>query len=349
MKHVIVLGAQVPFVRGGAELLNDSLVREINKLDGYTAELVQLPFKWYPESQMFNDINAWGLLDISESAGKKIDLVIATKFPTYAIKHSNVVLWLVHQHRVLYDLEGTKWDVPNLTQADIDVRSELRKLDTQLIARFERPYTISQNVTDRLMAFNNIRSEVLFPPAPFADKVSYGDYGDYILCIGRLEPIKRPDLLIQALSKASSQTKAVFIGKGPMQESMQKQIAQLALSERCQVLGYVEENVLVQLLANCRAVFYAPVDEDYGYATIEAFLAKKPVITCVDSGEVRNMVVATGAGFVCGVDEADIGNAINKVYELTSLELENMSWVGYNFAKSITWDHVLKKLVIGHA
>ena len=38
MKHVLVLGAQVPFVRGGAELLNESLINEINKLDGVKTE-----------------------------------------------------------------------------------------------------------------------------------------------------------------------------------------------------------------------------------------------------------------------------------------------------------------------
>ena len=31
-------------------------------------------------------------------------------------------------------------------------------------------------------------------------------------------------------------------------------------------------------------VIFPPLDEDYGYVTLEAMLAAKPVITCTDSG-----------------------------------------------------------------
>ncbi len=351
MKRVIVLGAQVPFVRGGAELLNESLVQRINQLKGISAELVQLPFKWYPEEQMLNDIAAWRLLDLSESCGKKIDLVIATKFPTYAAQHDNKVLWLVHQHRVLYDLQHTQFDHPDeVTRqpAFKQIRNKIRQIDADFISESKKCYTIADNVTSRLQHFNGLHAETLYPPAPFADKIVTGDYGDYILFIGRIEKMKRPDLLVEAIKLSAKRTKAYFIGTGAESALLKTLIEGYKLTDRCKMLGYVSEEELTHHLAHCKAVFYAPYDEDYGYATIEAFLAQKPVITCHDSGEVATIVKNTDSGFVVENTPKAIAATIKKLYTLSPSQLKHKAQKGYDFAKSIRWKNVLEKLVLEH-
>ena len=72
----------MPFVHGGAEVHVRELVRELTAR-GYAAELVSVPFKWYPKEEIMAHAAAWRLLDLSESNGQPIDLVIALKFPTY--------------------------------------------------------------------------------------------------------------------------------------------------------------------------------------------------------------------------------------------------------------------------
>ena len=47
-------------------------------------------------------------------------------------------------------------------------------------------------------------------------------------------------------------------------------------------------------------MLYPPFDEDFGYVTLEAFLARKPVITCTDSGGPNEFVVDGVNGCVCG-------------------------------------------------
>ncbi len=351
MKRVAVLGAQVPFVKGGAELLNESLVKQINTLDNVQAELIQLPFKWYPEAQILNDIAAWRLLDLSESCGKKIDLVIPTKFPTYALQHSNKVLWLVHQHRVLYDLENTEFDYPEDVKRETNsklIRDKIRKTDADFILESAHRYTIADNVTSRLQHFNGIEAETLYPPAPFADKIMSGEYGDYVLFIGRIEKMKRADLLVKAMLITGKKTKAYFIGTGSESDNLDRLIKNHKLTDRCKMLGYVSEEDLTHYLANCKAVFYAPYDEDYGYATIEAFLAKKPVITCFDSGEVATIVKNTTSGFVVDNEAKAIANVIKKLYGLSPTQLKKMAKNGYEFAQSISWNKVLEKLVLEH-
>jgi len=347
MKHVIVLGAQVPFTIGGAEIHVNSLVQEINKLDDVKAELVQLPFKWYPEKQMLNDIMAWRLLDLSESNGKKIDLVIASKFPTYALKHENKALWLIHQHRTLYDLENTEYDCWGCEPDTEVLRDKIRELDRKFFSECKCIFTNGRTTAKRMKKYNGINGQPLFPPPKLADQIHPGYYGEKIIYIGRLEPNKRPDLMISSAAKCNK-AKISIIGKGRKEdhERLKILIEEAALCDRCELLGYLPDSELLVRLSNARAVFYAPYDEDYGYATIEAFLAQKPVISTYDSGEVGLFVSETGSGYLSDTSAEEVAENINKIYELDAKQLKDMAMPGYEMAKTITWGNVLEKLVL---
>ncbi|MGN6362516.1 MAG: hypothetical protein ACTHNK_19215 [Thermomicrobiales bacterium] len=96
--NIIICASQVPFVRGGAEVLVDGLAEAL-RAHGHRVEVVALPFKWYPKEQLLHDALAWRLLDLTEANGVPVDLVICTKFPTWAVRHPRKVAWVVHQHR----------------------------------------------------------------------------------------------------------------------------------------------------------------------------------------------------------------------------------------------------------
>ena len=99
IRTILVCEAQVPFVQGGAEYLVRSLVTELRRR-GYETEIASLPFKWYPKEELLAHAAAWHLIDLSESSGRPIDLVIATKFPKYFVRHPNkVVLAALTSHR----------------------------------------------------------------------------------------------------------------------------------------------------------------------------------------------------------------------------------------------------------
>jgi len=344
MKHILVLGAQVPFVRGGAEIFNEVLVEQINKIDGIKAELVQLPFKWYPEPQILNAIMAWRLLDLNEAAGTYIDLVIPTKFPTYAVQHPNKVLWLVHQHRVLYDLEQSEYDSMHCQPDAKIIRNKIRELDNVFLHECQNVFTIAETVSNRLEKYNNFHAPVLYPPPKLVDHIIPGAYGDYILYIGRLDKMKRVDLLINAL--VGKKTKAVIVGTGPESDRLQELVVSLNLRDNCRLTGYVTDKELLEYLAQAKAVFYAPVDEDYGYATIEAFLAEKPVITCCDSGEVEKIVTLSQAGIVCNNTVTAVAEAVATVDSLSASDLVDMGVRGRKFAEKICWDIIIQRLVL---
>ena len=72
--RVAVASVQVPFVRGGAEALAEGLLAALAAA-GHQADLVTVPFKWYPPERLLDHLLACRLLDLTESAGAAIDAV----------------------------------------------------------------------------------------------------------------------------------------------------------------------------------------------------------------------------------------------------------------------------------
>ena len=97
--RIAVCRPQVPFARGGAEIFTDELVRQL-RARGHEAEVVSVPFKWYPGQRVLTQAFLWRLLDLTEADGMPIDLVVATKFPSYCVRHPCKVVWLLHQFRL---------------------------------------------------------------------------------------------------------------------------------------------------------------------------------------------------------------------------------------------------------
>ncbi len=100
--RIAICAAQIPFVRGGAEVLYESLRDELVRR-GHQAEIVSLPFNWSTRLNIVQSALAWRLVDLTSAAGAPIDLVIATRFPSYLVRHPRKVVWLIGP-------EGEKWD-----------------------------------------------------------------------------------------------------------------------------------------------------------------------------------------------------------------------------------------------
>ena len=339
-KKIAVCSAQVPFVKGGAEFLTESLVRELRER-GYDVEDVRLPYKWYPNEQLINSMFAWKLLDLTESCGQKIDLVIPTKFPSYMVQHPNKVLWLVHQYRQIYDQFGTIYS--NLTERDRKFIELVKKEDAKAITACKGIYTIANNVTNRLRKFNNIEGETLYHPPMLYGKYYHESYGDYVLSVGRLDVAKRIDLLVNTAKYTDKNVKFLIAGKGPERENLERLAESEGVFDRIKFLGFVEDNELLKLYANARCVFFAPFDEDYGYITLEAFLSKVPVVTTKDSGGVLEFVEDGVNGFVNELDPKQLGKSVNKLFASEKLA-NDFGENGYSKVKDISWDAVIDRL-----
>lgn len=341
MKRIVITHAQVPFVNGGAELLADTLKTELLKRN-FVAELVSLPYKWYPDTTLYNNMLMWRLLDLNESNNEKIDLIIATKFPSYGIRHENKVAWVVHQYRQAYDLYNTEHGLSKDEKGG-KIRESILNFDSLALRECKSIYSISKNVTDRMKRYNDIESKPLYHPPSLYGRYKCEGYGGYILSAGRLDRLKRIDLLIKSLKKTHTKISCKIVGRGPELDNLKKLTNSLKLNDRVEFLGFVNDEDLINLYANAGAVYFAPVDEDYGYITLEAFMSKKPVITCSDSGGVLEFVKDGESGYVCEANEESISSAFAKLFE-DNEKCKKFGSQGYDAVKNITWDSVIKEL-----
>lgn len=342
VQTVLVCEAQVPFVHGGAEVHVRQLVRELRQR-GFSAELVSVPFKWYPKEEILPHAAAWRLLDLSESNGKPIDLVIGTKFPSYFVRHPNKVVWLIHQYRAAYELCGTEYSDFSHTELDVGLRDTLMRLDTQMLGESRALFTNARNTAARVARFNGIQAEPLYHPPNLASRLVAGPYGDYVLSVGRIEAVKRVELVIRAMAFVDPPTRLVIAGDGTQRQNAERAAADAGVAERITFLGSVGDDDLIGLYANALAVVYPPFDEDFGYVTLEAFLARKPVVTATDSGGPNEFVVDGVNGFACAPEPGELARAINRLAGSRS-EAAAMGDAGYHVAAGITWDGVIEKL-----
>jgi glycosyltransferase involved in cell wall biosynthesis len=226
-KKVVIAFSSVPFVRGGAELLVETLHLELIKRD-FQCEIISLPFKWYPKDEILKHAFAWRFLDLSESNGQKIDLVIATKFPSYWVKHDNKVTWLIQQFRQAYDLNGTSYsDFDDSKETDRILRQEIQTTDNITLNESRQIYSISKNTSQRLKTFNGIASKHLYHPPSLVGRYNNSGMGEYILSVGRLDSLKRVDLLINSIRYLNSSAKCIIVGRGPEEKSLKKLVRRI--------------------------------------------------------------------------------------------------------------------------
>jgi glycosyltransferase involved in cell wall biosynthesis len=339
--RIAVCLPQVPFARGGAEILVESLVEELRRR-GHEAELVTVPFEWYPGTRVLTNALAWRLLDLEEAHGTAADLLIATKFPSYAVRHSNKVVWLVHQFRQAYELDGTPLGQFGSEPVDRATRRAIQRLDRSTLGEARRLFAISQNVADRLRRSTELEAEVL-PPPPQELAYRCEDYGDFVLSVGRLDRAKRVDLLLEAAA-ASPSLEFVVVGEGPDRVRLEELARDLRLDGRVRFTGRVDDDELAGLYARCLAVFYAPVDEDFGFVPYEAFLSEKPVVTTRDAGGPLEVVTDEKNGVVVEPDPAAVAQALTWLAAHRDVARER-GRAGREVAARLTWETTIERLL----
>lgn len=345
--RILITTVQVPFVRGGAEVLAEGLHGALVRA-GHEAEIAAVPFKWYPPERILDQMLACRLLDITESTGVAVDRVIALKFPAYFIPHPSKVVWLLHQHRSAYDLWSHKFGdlvhFPNGAQ----VRDAIHEADRRLLPEAKAIYTIAGNVSHRLKKYCDLESTPLYHPPQNDDQFYCADTGDYFFYPSRLGALKRQGLVIEALAHTTQPVRVRFAGTGDgpaTQAELQAQAKQLGVADRIEWLGRIDDARKIREYAGALAVIFPPLDEDYGYVTLEAMLAHKAVITCRDSGGPLEFVVDGETGLVTEPTATALAAALDRLWE-DRRQARAMGEAGRaRYAElNISWDTVVQRL-----
>jgi glycosyltransferase involved in cell wall biosynthesis len=225
-------------------------------------------------------------------------------------------------------------------------RAVIRAIDTHLLKHnVTKLYAQSQTIQERLRTWGNIPSEVLYPPPPQRGYHTES-YSNFIFTVSRLQWLKRVDLLVESFQYVKNKDlKAVIIGDGPEKENLIKKIKDYNLEDRVTLIGKSDETSVLSHYARCRAVFFAPVREDYGFVTGEGFASKKAVITTEDSGGPAELLKLSNAGYICPPDPEKIAEKLDRVAEDENLAVR-MGNLGFEFISKFTWEDTVKKLTI---
>lgn len=335
--RVAVATVQVPFISGGAEVMTAGLRLALLRA-GHEVEVVSKPFRFCDLDAIGRTMDEWAREDFDRFDCGPIDVVITLKFPAFYLQHPNKVVWLMHQHRSVYELFDTPFgdraDVPEL----LSLRDRIIRQDTETLSSARRIFTISQTVSDRLLHFNGLASVPLHQPPANAELFYSGPQLPYIFAPSRLELLKRQDLLIRAMVHVAEPVHAVIAGAGGQLEPLKRLTASLGLSHRVQFVGRLSDEAMRNWYAQALGVFFGPLQEDYGFVTLEAMLSSRAVVTCTDSGGPVHFVRDGETGCITAPEPGAIADAINRLWAdrawaaalgrngLTHFEALNIRW-----------------------
>ena len=245
------------------------------------------------------------------------------------------MVWLVHQFRQAYELDRTALGQFGESPEERAIRRKVQELDRVALGEARKVFATSRNVAERLRRSTGLEAEVM-PHPPQELPFRCDGYGDFVLSVGRLDRAKRIDLLIEA-------AKAVRHAGGRRRRRARPRAARVARRRRAFAsTGRVSDDELTDLYARCLAVFYAPVDEDFGMVPYEAFLAEKPVVTTTDAGGPLEVVTDR-----CDRPRRRAARRVGgrRLRELNPDDAASWGRAGREIAARVTWDTTIDRLL----
>jgi len=77
----------------------------------------------------------------------------------------------------------------------------------------------------------------------------------------------------------------------------------------------ISEDQKIESYARSLGVLFPPLDEDYGYVSLEAMLSSKPLISCSDSGGPLEFIEPGATGLVADPTPESMAEAMDTLWE----------------------------------
>jgi glycosyltransferase involved in cell wall biosynthesis len=344
--RVIIASTTVPLIDGGGRFIVKWTADAIRAV-GHEVEEFYLPFP--PGARPA--LSAMVGLRSVPFAGSA-DRLIAIRWPAHIIRHENKATWFIHHYRQLFDLWHTPYRGVPANAEGIAYRETLRRIDNMGLRESRDVFTNSLIVRDRVREYNDLDPEPLFPPlGGDTSRFRNDGYGDFIFYPSRITSIKRQLLAVQAMRHTTTPVRLIIAGKpesAPYGKEISDYVSEHSLEDRVELrLGWLEEDEKIDLYARCLALAYLPIDEDsYGYPSLEASHASKPIVTLQDAGGALEFVRDEKEGIVTDPNPRSLAKAFDRLYEdrLTAERMGTQSFARRDELK-ISWPHVVRRLL----
>ncbi len=212
--------------------------------------------------------------------------------------------------RLLYD---QKWfmsqQVPGWQRPLLRVVMSLYRLAYERAVRgMDIIVANSETVRARTMRYLGCDSSVVYPPCE-TERFQWIEEGNYFLSTARVDPLKRIDLIVRAFKKIPDKRLVVVSGGSDLPSI--KRMTEKA--QNIDVLGWVDDKKLCDLMGRCIATIYIPRDEDFGISPVESMAAGKPVIGVQEGG----LLETVGGGRGEKVEDRGQGSEVGKGLMIT--------------------------------
>jgi glycosyltransferase involved in cell wall biosynthesis len=342
---VLVASTFVPFIReGGSRIVNDLCVSLDRR--GHQVDTISLPFIPDPLTTP-EQLLALRLFDVSDRG----DLLIAVRMPSNLLRHPRKVVWLIHDDCRAYDFFGTTHQGVDDTSQAMSLHRPIRKAIDLGLREAKRLFVNSKVTARRMEESIQLHADVLYPPLTEGETFPVGSYGDYVICPSRITPVKRQQLLVHALAHVRSDVRLVLGGRPDAPEhllALKRAIDQLQVGDRVDLRArWISKHERRDLIAHALACAHVPYDEDcYGDVALEAFAARRPLITCADSGGTLELVEHGRTGFIVEPDPERLAEAMDGLFDDRRLA-EALGRAGEERVRvlEISWDNVVEKLL----
>ena len=167
----------------------------------------------------------------------------------------------------------------------------LRQWDQLSAQRVDHLLANSRFTARRIQKFWGRQAQVLHPPVAVERFRWDAPRDDIYLCLCRLVPYKRVDLVVEAFNRLG--LPLVVVGDGPERRRLEA-----LAGSTVTLLGRQSQEQVEALMSSCRAFVYAGL-EDFGIAPVEAMAAGAPVIGLGRGGLLDTVRCAT-----TGLDQA---------------------------------------------
>ncbi len=236
-------------------------------------------------------------------------VVVSTSAFAHHVVHQRAFVFWHTPPRFLYDTAA--YDLPRWqTRLAAPVFSYLRAGDRRAAKRHWSYAANSADTAHRLREVYGCEARVVHPPLwtdHLPRHVAPPPLRPRALVVSRLLPYKRIDLAVRACAIAG--IPLTVVGEGPEEGQLRSQGG-----KDTQFLGRLDDSELAAVFAD-HSVVLVPGRQDFGYSTLEANYAGRPVVALAAGGSLETVVDDVTGRLVEGTDEHDWASVLVEVHE----------------------------------
>jgi len=247
-----------------------------------------------------------------------------------------------------------KWNIPFVVTvhgSDINVLARdgaRRSLIADTLKKADAVVAVSEKLKEKIIALTGRQEGVYHIPngmdpirfypgsqSRARKKLGMSHWEKIIMFVGRLEPVKGLDRLIQAVSALESNVGLVLVGKGSLKKALARQVQDLGMEGRVLFCGAIEHHCLVDYFQAADLLALASYSEGWPTIILEAMACGIPVVSPVVGG-VPEIITNDALGVLTENNRPEsLSRALKKALEI---DWDRNRICAY--AEQYTWDAV---------